>query len=309
MKLIRDSIRQALTQTGCVLTIGNFDGVHLGHATLLKSLKQKSIDLNVPSVVMIFEPQPLEFLNPEKAPTRLTSLREKYQLIKTFGIDFLYVVRFNAQFSNITAEQWIQVYLIDILNVKAILMGEDFRFGRNRQGDIALLKKQGRQQSFMVESLETVMQSEKRMSSTLIRTYLAQSQLQLAAELLGRPYSIQGNVIYGNQLARQFGFPTANLNMDRKNPALLGVYFVKIHHKETNQFYFGVANIGFRPTIDGKKAVLEAHLFEFDEMIYGQHLEIIFLRKIRDEKKFGSIEALKEAIVQDICKAKQIQAE
>lgn len=305
MKLIRDPLDPQLNIQNCVLTIGNFDGVHLGHAAILKSLKQKATELNLPSVVMIFEPQPLEFLHPDSAPTRLTSLREKYHLIEQFGIDFVYVLRFNRLFSQLSPINWIQKYLVDTLKIKLLLIGDDFRFGQDRHGDFTLLQ----QQNFTVIKVKTIQKEDVRISSTLIRSYLNEANLKSANQLLGRSYSILGNVIYGNQLARKLGFPTANLNMDRKKPALRGVYSVKVHHKETNQFYFGVANIGFRPTINGKKAVLETHLFNFDKTIYGDHLEVIFLEKIREEKKFDSLDALKEAIAQDICIAKKIQAE
>lgn len=307
MKLIRDLIQKKTNWQGCILTIGNFDGVHLGHAEILTTLKNKAHARNLPSVVMIFEPQPLEFFSPHSAPARLTSLREKYHLIKQFGIDYLYVVRFEQRFADLDPEQWIQSYLINQLQVKTLFIGDDFKFGRERKGDFALL--QSKKNHFEIETLPTVCSQNKRISSTWIRSCLAQGQLQEAKSLLGRDYSIQGNVIYGNQLARQFGFPTANINMDRKNPPLQGVYFVKVFHLETAQFYFGVANIGFRPTINGKKAVLETHLFDFDQMIYGEHLEVIFLEKLRKEQKFNSLDELKQAIAQDICKAKQIKAE
>lgn len=309
IKTIQKVLNQTSNKKGCVLTIGNFDGVHLGHSEILKQLKAESQKHHLPSVVMIFEPQPREFFNLAQAPKRLTSLREKKEWLHSFGIDYLFIVHFNAAFSNLDAEEWLEKTLLERLQAKVILIGEDFHFGHQRAGTAALLQQKAQEHHFEVQIIAAKQDHNQRISSTLIRSELAQDHFERAAQLLGRSYSIQGKVIYGNQLARQLGFPTANIKMDRKNPALHGVYFVKVQHLESHHTYFGVANIGFRPTIQGKKAVLEVHLFDFDQMIYGDHLKIEFIKKIREEKKFDSLEDLKSAIVQDICKARQIQAE
>lgn len=307
MKIIRgrQNLPSNIKQT--VVTLGNFDGVHLGHQAILKTLKKEGVKTNAQTVVIVFEPQPLEFLVNDKAPVRLTSLREKYQMISEFGIDFLYVIKFNDFFSQTSATEFIEHYLIQDLKVKTLIVGDDVRFGNGREGNRALLDKYSKQFNVIQHKEQTY--KSQRLSSSNVRHLLKQSDFKTASELLGRLYSIEGNVVYGNQLARQFGFPTANINMNRKNPALHGVYLVQSYHQESNQIFYGIANIGMRPTINGKHAILEVHLFDFDENIYGHHLKTTFIKKIRDEVRFDSLEALKIQIIEDICKAQKIQAE
>ncbi|OCL24867.1 riboflavin biosynthesis protein RibF [Gilliamella sp. wkB72] len=308
MKIIRgiDNLNNQFTQ--CVLTLGNFDGVHLGHQQLINHLIKQSKKLNLPTVVMLFEPQPLEFFCKQNAPARLTSFKEKVELIKKLGIDYIIAVPFTQTFANMLAPDFIQDWLINKLQAKYIVIGDDFRFGRERKGDINLLQQYTHNNQFVVESMPTFVWNDLRISSTAVREALFNSDFKLAHCLLGRNYAIEGKVVHGYALARQLGFPTANIHLNRKKPALQGVYFVKVKNCCSNQHYHGIANIGIRPTIEGKKAILEVNLFDFSGDIYGQYLDVIFVHKLRDEKKFDSLTDLKQQIAQDVCTAKQISA-
>ena len=307
MKIIRgiDNLNNEFTQ--CVLTLGNFDGVHLGHQQLINHLIEQGKKLNLPTAVMLFEPQPLEFFS-KRAPTRLTSFKEKVRLIEKLGIDYIIAVPFTQTFANMSANAFIQDWLINKLNAKYIVIGDDFQFGRDRKGDINLLQQYTPNSHFSVESMQTFVWNNLRISSTAVREALFNSDFELARCLLGRDYAIQGRVVHGNALARQLGFPTANIHLNRKKPALQGVYFVKVKNCCSNQYYHGIANIGIRPTIEGKKAILEVNLFDFSGDIYGQYLDVTFVCKLRDEKKFDSLADLKQQISQDVCTAKQISA-
>ena len=307
MKIIRgiDNLNNEFTQ--CVLTLGNFDGVHLGHQQLINHLIEQGKKLNLPTAVMLFEPQPLEFFS-KRAPTRLTSFKEKVRLIEKLGIDYIIAVPFTQTFANMSANAFIQDWLINKLNAKYIVIGDDFQFGRDRKGDINLLQQYTPNNHFSVESMQTFVWNNLRISSTAVREALFNSDFELARCLLGRDYAIQGRVVHGNALARQLGFPTANIHLNRKKPALQGVYFVKVKNCCSNQYYHGIANIGIRPTIEGKKAILEVNLFDFSGDIYGQYLDVTFVRKLRDEKKFDSLTDLQQQIAQDVCTAQQISA-
>ena len=308
MKIIRgiDNLNNEFTQ--CVLTLGNFDGVHLGHQQLINHLIEQGKKLNLPTAVMLFEPQPLEFFSKQNAPARLTSFKEKVQLIEKLGIDYIIAVPFTQTFANMSANAFIQDWLINKLNAKYIVIGDDFQFGRDRKGNINLLQQYTPNNHFSVESMPTFVWNNLRISSTAVREALFNSDFELARCLLGRDYAIQGRVVHGNALARQLGFPTANIHLNRKKPALQGVYFVKVKNCCSSQYYHGIANIGIRPTIEGKKAILEVNIFDFSGDIYGQYLDVIFVCKLRDEKKFDSLADLKQQISQDVCTAKQISA-
>ena len=308
MKIIRgiENLNNEFTQ--CVVTLGNFDGVHLGHQQLINHLIEQGKKLNLPTVVMLFEPQPLEFFSKKNAPARLTSFKEKVQLIEKLGIDYIIAVPFTQTFANMSANAFIQDWLIKKLSAKYIVIGDDFQFGRDRKGDINLLQQYTQNNQFSVESMPTFVWNNLRISSTAVREALFNSDFELARCLLGRDYAIQGRVVHGNALARQLGFPTANIHLNRKKPALQGVYFVKVKNCCSNQYYHGIANIGIRPTIEGKKAILEVNLFDFSGDIYGQYLDVTFVRKLRDEKKFDSLTDLQQQIAQDVCTAQQISA-
>ena len=308
MKIIRGIANLNNQFSRCVLTLGNFDGVHLGHQQLINHLIEQGKKLNLPTVVMLFEPQPLEFFSKQNAPARLTSFKEKVQLIEKLGIDYIIAVPFTQTFANMSAANFIQNWLINQLQAKYIVIGDDFRFGHERKGDITLLQQYTHNNQFAVESMPTFVYDTLRVSSTAVREALFNSDFKLAHCLLGRHYAIQGKVVHGNALARQLGFPTANIHLNRSKPALQGVYLVKVRNCCDDQHYHGIANIGIRPTIQGKKAILEVNLFDFSGDIYGQYLDVTFVRKLRDEKKFDSLTDLQQQIAQDVCTAQQISA-
>jgi riboflavin kinase/FMN adenylyltransferase len=280
----------------CVLTIGNYDGIHLGHQDLINELLIKSNQKKLESAIMIFEPHPREFFTPKDAPSRLTSLREKIEYFLSKNIDRVYVVKFDKKFANISGNHFISILKKQIL-AKVILVGEDFRFGSNREFGINDLIKS----SIEISILKEIRKNNKRVSSTHIREALSNGDLNLAKSLLGRDYCISGKVVYGDQRGREIGFPTANIHMFHNRPPIKGVFAVKLNEK------FGVANLGTRPTVTGiSKLLLEVHVLDFSKDLYGQHVHITFLKKIRDEIKFESIEALKAQIKRDIISVKTI---
>ena len=278
----------------CVLTIGNYDGIHLGHQKLINELLIKSKNSQIDSAIMIFEPHPREFFTPKDAPSRITSLREKIEYFQSKKIDRVYVVKFDKKFANMSGDNFISKLKKQIL-AKALLIGEDFRFGNNREFGINDLLKS----NIEIFILKEVRKNNKRVSSTHIRKALSSGDLNLAKSLLGRDYCISGKVIYGDQRGREIGFPTANIHMFHNRPPIKGVFAVKLDEK------FGVANLGTRPTVTGiSKLLLEVHVLDFSGNLYGQHVHITFLKKIRDEVKFKSLEALKIQIMKDIANAK-----
>lgn len=298
MELIRGIHNIKPQHSGCVLTIGNFDGVHLGHQQVLAQLVKKSKQLALPSVVMTFEPQPLEFFAKAKAPARLTRLRDKIVQLDKLHIDRLLCIQFNQSFANLTAEEFIRDLLVEKLGVKFLVVGDDFCFGRGRKGDFSMLKKAGEQYGFQVVNTESFCLQQERVSSTAIREALANDQLSLAASMLGRRYSISGRVSHGQKLGRTIGFPTANMPLKRTVSPVSGVYVVEALCQD-GQTVQGVANIGRRPTVNGERQQLEVHLFDFNANLYGKQMEVFLLHKLRDEKKFESFEALKEQIELD----------
>lgn len=303
MRLIRGIYNILPSHRGCVLAIGNFDGVHLGHQALLKHLIEEGKKRNLPTVVMIFEPQPLEFFAQDKAPIRITRFRDKVQQIQAAGIDYLLCVKFNKAFAQMTAEQFITTLLVHKLGVQYVLSGEDFCFGRQRQGNLAMLQAAAKQYGFTAEVAPTLTVSDHRVSSTAVREALQQSDFERVTELLGRPYTISGRIVYGQQLGRTLGFPTANMQLDGKTAPLKGVFAVKA--TIDGQTHFGVANMGFRPTVAGRAFLLEVHLFHINANLYGKQMSVEVCHKIRDEQKFGSLDALKAQIQHDAEATKQ----
>ena len=291
MKIIRNTY---LEQLPCVVTIGNFDGVHLGHQALLTEVKKRAHDLKLESAVITFEPNPKDYFSQNKPQTRISSLREKIELFNEIKIDRVHIIKFNQEFSKVTANEFISV-LIKQLKVKEMVVGEDFCFGRGREGGI----KQLSASSMKLNIKNKILMDGQRISSTLIRNLLANDKLDQANKYIGRPYSISGKVVHGEKRGRKIGFPTANIHMRHNRPPLKGVFAVKF------QNHFGVANLGIRPSIKGeKKLQLEVHLLNFSSDLYGQHVSVIFLKKLRDEKKFKSLDELKEQIKLDVIKAK-----
>jgi riboflavin kinase/FMN adenylyltransferase len=302
MKLLRGVQGFTEFDKGVVATIGNFDGVHLGHQHLIKSLKDKANQMNLPCVVILFEPQPQEYFQKDKAPARLSSLREKLEVLKQCHVDYVYCIKFEKTLAQTTAPDFVRFYLFSVINVKYLLVGGDFRFGKNREGDLALLKNLGMKQGCDVHIYQDYCIKNERVSSTKIRMALQQSHLDYAAQFLGRAYSLCGRVIRGDGRGRQWGIPTANLGLHRLSLPLQGVFAVKVHWG--SKVIQGVANIGKRPTVDGAKNILEIHLFDFDDSIYGELLQVFFLHKLRDEVKFTSVDALITQIHDDIRAAK-----
>lgn len=291
------------------LTIGNFDGVHLGHQAILERLKQAANRLQLSACIMIFEPHPREFLTPNQSPTRLTSLREKLEIFAELGIDRVQICHFNHSFAQISAQSFITDILLKQLNVRWLLVGDDFRFGAKRMGDVALLKAHFQQANqFEVEVMADFSINHIRVSSTAIREALSAGNMVLAQQLLGRPYSMSGRIVNGEKLAKKLGFPTANIHFKHNRPPLQGIFAVEVISRASSklpQVMQGVASLGVRPTThNSNKLILEVHLFDFDQEIYGQHLQVNFLHKLRDEKKYADLETLIEQIKQDIINAK-----
>lgn len=293
-----------LAKHACALTIGNFDGVHRGHQALLQQLVSKARTLGVPASVLTFEPHPREYFAPTHAPARLASLREKLMLLAANDVDVVHVVRFDAHFASLTAERFIDDILVRGLDVRHVIIGDDFRFGAGRRGDLAFLKTSAQSHGFGAEAMDTVALSDERISSSAVRTALAEGKLDLAGHYLGRPYSIAGRVASGQQLGRKLGFPTANMLMKQRKPPLSGVFAVCIEGLGQG-LREGVANVGIRPTVGATpRPILETHIFDWSGNCYGAHLRIHFMHKLRDEMRFESLEALTRQINNDILTAR-----
>ena len=344
MKLLFGNQLQALHFEGTVATIGNFDGVHLGHQALLSQLVAFAHQKQLPSTVVLFEPQPGEFFMPKNAPARLTTLREKLALMKQSRIDYVHCLRFSQSLAVMSAERFAQ-QLFTHLNVKLLLVGHDFRFGKDRKGDLDLLVQLGAQYGCQVmgfsdflldiysqqsrfrqgasERVEGVYtqymtdderdcntaenasaKSIHRVSSTLIRKRLAEGNLTEASQLLGRLFSLQGRVVYGKGLGRQWGIPTANLRLSRKVSPVQGIFCVQVK-RASGTVLQGVASLGSRPTVGGIETLLEVHVLNFSDNLYGERVEVLFLKRLRDEVLFASVDALIAQIHEDIAHAQQ----
>lgn len=300
-ELIRGLYNIAQKHRGGVITIGNFDGVHIGHNSLIEKVKERAKSLNVPSIVATFEPQPMEFFG-HKSVARLTRWREKFQALAHTGIDYVLVLRFNQRFADLGPEDFIQQVLVKGLAVTDVIVGDDFRFGKKREGNFEFLKNAGERYQFKVESMPSVILNHERISSTRIRKGLESGSHELAEQLLGRPYTMTGRVVHGDKLGRQLGFPTANIFLHRAVAPVQGIYIVRMHGVE-KQPLPGVANVGIRPTIGGTRSLLEVYLFNFDRDIYGKYVTVEFCKKLRDEAHYDNLELLKEAIAQDAAQA------
>ncbi len=291
-------------ETPVALTIGNFDGVHLGHQAVLARLVQKAQSLSVPSCVMTFEPHPREFFDPENAPARLTDMREKLSLFAKLGIDRVHVCRFDDKFAKMESREF-ESRIHSGLDAKWVLIGDDFRYGARRKGDFASMHEAGAEFGFEVESMHSVRLDEHRISSTLVREAVRSGKFDLAKSLLGRDYSIVGRVVHGNKLGKTLGFPTANIRLRHNKPPLSGIHVVEVHGINETPVR-GVASLGVRPTVIEKgKPVLEVYLFDFEKNLYGARLKVDFLFKLREEQKFPDLETLKWQIGQDVLNAKK----
>lgn len=303
MELIRGLCNLRPRHRGCVATIGNFDGVHLGHQVVLGQLAEKAEELGLPSVVITFEPYPQEFFARGATPPRLTRFREKIQALRRYSVDRVLCLRFDRALADMMAEDFIRRVLVEGLGVRYLVVGDDFRFGHRRRGDFALLKTAGVQQGFQVANRHTFAIDGARVSSTRIREALAMGDLSAAEKLLGRPYRMCGRVARGDQRGRQLGFPTANIYLHRKASPVQGVFAVEMFGLDAEPLA-GVANVGIRPTVDGTRALLEVHLFDFAQDIYGRYVQVDFLHRLRAEQRFASLDALKQQIAMDVRQAR-----
>lgn len=288
----------------CVATIGKYDGMHLGHQRILDSLLLEAAASQLPAVVILSEPQPEEFFAGEAAPARLTHFQDKVHFLGEYGIDAVYLLQFDEQLSNVEAGAFVEDFLVGGLGVSSIVVGDDFRFGSKRAGDIALLQALGATLDFTVRSIAPCCESGERISSTLIRQYLQQGNCERAGALLGRPYSISGRIVLGRQLGRQIGVPTANIELPTPKLPLSGVFAVRATLPDRE--LTGVANIGYKPTVNELRVpTLEVHLFDFSGDVYGSSMQVEFLHKLRDEQKFAGLPQLQAQIRTDIDQARR----
>ncbi len=293
---------------GGAVTIGNFDGLHRGHQAVLRQLHRHAARHRLVTTVMTFEPTAQEYFSPQTAPARLQRLREKLAMLRGMEVDQVLCLRFDRKLADLSAESFVQQILVDGLDVRYLVVGDDFRFGKDRAGDFALLQEAGEQRGFEVVSTGTFLEGEDRVSSTRVRQSLAASDLDTAARLLGRRYRMCGRVAAGQKRGRTIGFPTANIPLHRVVSPLNGVFSVRVYGLATEPLN-GIANIGTRPTVDGSYRVLEVHLFDFESDIYGRYLDVEFCNRLRDEMKFESFEALKQQIVADADQARRFFSE
>lgn len=305
MELVRGLHNLRAQHRGCAVTIGNFDGVHLGHRATLERLHEHARVMGLPATVLTFEPTPREFLSPASAPARLTRLREKLVLLERERLERCVVLRFDAHLQRVRAAEFIERLLVGLLGARRIVVGHDFRFGYRGEADIEVLKAAAPRHGFEVDVIEPLMLDGVRVSSTAVREALAQGDLGRAARFLGRPYSMQGRVLEGERLGQKLGYPTANLRLHRRVAPLGGIFAVRVHGADSRPLP-GVASLGTRPTVNGTEPLLEAHIFNFAGDLYGRHLEIEFVEKLREERKFASLEAMVMQIHEDARRAKDI---
>ena len=302
--LVKRSLTAAASRP-VALTIGNFDGVHRGHQAMLARLNEASDDLELPPAVLTFDPHPREFFTPDSAPPRLSTLRAKIDAFRAYGVDTVYIARFDQRLASLEPEAFIEQVLEVGLNARWVLVGDDFRFGRKRRGDLALLRSAAR--TFSVEAMSTVLVDGERVSSTAVREALARGDLRCATALLGRPYTLSGHVTHGDKRGRTLGFPTANIRL-RRRPALGGIFAVRVHGASGVPLA-GVASLGVRPTVasDGR-ALLEVFVFDFDASLYGRRITVEFLHKLRDEERFPDLDALTRRMHADVAEAREFFA-
>jgi riboflavin kinase/FMN adenylyltransferase len=307
MHLIRGLHNLTPAMRGCAATIGNFDGVHLGHQAVLGQLAERAADLGLPTTAIIFEPQPQEYFAPDQAPPRLTRFREKWMALRRYSIDRVLCLRFDRAFAELTAAEFVQRVLVDGLGVRYLVVGDDFRFGKDRSGDFDYLVEAGQREGFQVVHMHSFEQDGARVSSTRIREALRAGNITVAEQMLGRSYRMLGRIAHGDKRGRTIGFPTANLFLHRHSTPVQGVFAVEMYGLDKEPLP-GVANVGTRPTVDGTRSLLEVHLFDFSGDIYGRHVAVDFVYKIRDEKRFDSFPELKAQIEQDAQQARDFFA-
>jgi riboflavin kinase/FMN adenylyltransferase len=305
MELVRGLHNLRAQHRGCVVTIGNFDGVHLGHRATLERLREHARTVGQPATVLTFEPTPREFLSPASAPARLTRLREKLVLLARERLERCVVLRFDAHLQRVRATDFIERLLVGRLGARRVVVGHDFRFGYRGEADVEVLKAAAPRHGFEVDIVEPLMLDGVRVSSTAVREALARGDLARAAGLLGRAYSMQGRVVEGDRLGHKLGYPTANLRLHRRVAPLGGIFAVRVHCADSRPLP-GVASLGTRPTVNGTEPLLEAHIFDFAGDLYRRHLEIEFVEKLREERKFASLESMVMQIHEDARRARDI---
>lgn len=304
MRLIRGFRNLRESQRGSAVTVGSYDGIHLGHRALLERLREHGARLSRPTVVLTFEPLPREHLSPDAPPPRLTSWRERWQLLSRAGLDYLWLLRFCERVRGLSGEQFARL-LFEDLGAPVVVVGHDFRFGRNGAATVPLLQEVAARLGALVDVVPPVMIDGARVSSSRIREALAEGNLRQAERWLGRPYSMSGRVVEGLHLGRQLGFATANLRLERRRPALAGIFAVRVGGVGPG-WRAGVASLGTRPTVNGREPLLEAHLFDFDGDLYGRRIEVQFVAKLRDEARFESLDALVAQMHRDAAAARQV---
>ena len=303
MELVRGLYNLRPEHRGCAATIGSFDGVHLGHQSVLMQLAEQGSCRQLPVTLVTFEPQPREYFMPDVAPARLTRFREKLEVLQHCGIDRVVCLRFDDRLAKLAPDDFIQRILLDGLDVKYLVVGDDFRYGKARSGNFKMLEQAGQRHGFPVVNMHTFCVDNARVSSTRIREALQQGDLSAAEALLGRPFWMSGRVAHGDKRGRTIGFPTANIFLHRTAVPVDGVFAVEMHGVD-GQPLPGVANVGTRPTVGGTRSLLEVHLFDFDRDIYGCHVRVCFLKKLRPERRFDSFDKLKLQIQQDAGQAR-----
>ncbi len=307
MKIVRGLLNARRSQRGCVLTIGNFDGMHLGHEAILSQLAARGREHELPTTVLTFEPNPREFFDPQNAPARLMRLRDKAARLAELGVDRLVLLRFDDRLRSWDGEEFITRVLVDALGARHVVIGRGFRFGRGRSGTVELLHSEGARAGFAVDEVDAVEVAGERASSTRVRAALASGDLALVRQLLGRDYRITGRVIGGQRLGRELGYPTANLRLHRRVPPVSGVFAVQVHGVGAGPLP-GVASAGTRPTLGGGEPLLEAHVFDWNGDLYGRYLAIDFVAKLREELSFPDLATLVEYMDRDAGEARRILA-
>jgi len=298
VELVRGRHNLRPRHRGCAVTIGNFDGVHLGHQAVMRQLAARARALEVPACAVTFEPHPREFFDPDRAPARLSRLRDKAWAVAALGIDRMLVLRFDRALTELEPERFVEEILLDGLGARHVVVGDDFRFGCRRRGDFGLLSALGQARGFEVEAADTYRLDDQRVSSTRVRDALAAGDMDATARLLGGAYTIRGRVIHGDKLGRNLGYPTANLALDRYRLPASGVFAV-VACDDRGRCLPGVANLGWRPTVGGTRPLLEVHAFDFDGDLYGAHLTVELLERLRAEERFESLDALVERMHED----------
>jgi riboflavin kinase/FMN adenylyltransferase len=304
MELIRGLTNLRERHRGCVVTIGTYDGIHLGHQALLARLNEHAECLMRPAMVLTFEPMPREYLVPQDPPARLTSWRERWRILGRTELDYVWLLRFGAALRNLSGEEFAQL-LAKELRARVVLVGHDFRFGRNGGATVPMLAEAGKRLGFAVDVVPPVMLDGDRVSSSGVRDALARGEFDRARRWLGRPYSMLGRVIQGNRLGRDLGFPTANLRIGRRRAPVAGIFAVRVHGVGGDPLP-GVASLGTRPTVAGAHTLLEAHVFDFSGDLYGREIEVEFVAKLRDEEYFATLDALVEQMHEDAAQARRI---